>query len=53
MGGTSLPPSGNRNLDDMAQRFVGAQTAIERAVRRHPEGFWHVYADGGIKKMWP
>jgi hypothetical protein len=45
--------SGNLGLDDMAQRFVDAHSAILRAVARSPVGFWHVYEDGRITKMWP
>lgn len=44
---------GNANLDAISGAFGAAMPAILRAVRRHPLGFWHVHANGTIKKMWP
>jgi hypothetical protein len=44
---------GNTKLDVIAERFLAAMPAIERAVDRGAVGFWHVYADGLIKRMWP
>lgn len=44
---------GNLRREEMAGRFLRAMKPILRAVARHPEGFWHVYADGSIRKMWP
>jgi hypothetical protein len=45
--------SGNLGLDDMAQRFVDAESAILNAASRHSVGFWHVHAGGRVTKMWP
>jgi len=45
--------SGNMDIDDMTQAFLAALPKIERATRDEPVGFWHVYLDGKIKRMWP
>lgn len=44
---------GNLRLDQMIERFVAARPAIERGVATYDIGFWHVYADGAVKRMWP
>lgn len=44
---------GNAALDVIAQRFLRAMPAIERAIHRTDVGFWHVHAGGRISKMWP
>ena len=44
---------GNLSIDQMVERFAAARPAIERGVARHEVGFWHVYADGAVKRMWP
>lgn len=44
---------GNANLDTISETWSFAMTAIVRAVARGATGFWHVYADGSIKRMWP
>lgn len=45
--------SGNMNIDGMTRAFVDALPRIERVSRDEPAGFWHVYRDGKIKRMWP
>jgi hypothetical protein len=44
---------GNAAIDTMARTFLDAMQRIDRAVRSHTRGFWHVYPGGRIKKMWP
>jgi hypothetical protein len=44
---------GNAGLDDIAETWIRAMPAIHRTVKRGDTGFWHVYADGTIKRMWP
>lgn len=45
--------SGNMDLAQMTQAFLDALPKIERAARDEPVGFWHVYRDGKVKRMWP
>lgn len=45
--------SGNLDIDGMSQALLAALPQIERAARTEPRGFWHVYRDGHIKRMWP
>ena len=33
--------------------FLDALPKIERVAGEEPVGFWHVYRDGKIKRMWP
>ena len=40
------------DIDDMTQAFLDALPKIER-WRRGARGFWHVYRDGKIRRMWP
>lgn len=44
---------GNANLDTISETWSLAMPAIHRAVARRAAGFWHVYADGSIHRMWP
>lgn len=44
---------GNASIEVMASSFLSAMTRIEHAVQRGGAGFWHVYADGTIRRMWP
>lgn len=44
---------GNATVAEMAGRLVTAVPAITRAVHRHPAGFWHISADGSVRRMWP
>lgn len=44
---------GNASLDAISRSWIAAIPAISRAVRRGDTGFWHVYTDGRIKRMWP
>ena len=44
---------GNASLDTISGAWTAAIPAISRAVSRGATGFWHVYADGRIKRMWP
>ncbi|TGN63043.1 hypothetical protein EXE59_03095 [Nocardioides eburneiflavus] len=43
---------GNANLDTISATLLRAMPAIGRAVSRQATGFWHVYGDGTIKRMW-
>ncbi len=45
--------SGNMNIAEMTQAFLEAMPRIEQAAREVPFGFWHVYRNGKIKRMWP
>jgi hypothetical protein len=45
--------SGTMDIDGMTLAFLNALPKIERASRGEPAGFWHVYRDGKIKRMWP
>lgn len=45
--------SGNMDIDAMTQAFLDALPKIERVAGEDPVGFWHVYRDGKIKRMWP
>jgi hypothetical protein len=45
--------SGNLDIAQMTQAFLDALPRIERATTEEPVGFWHVYRDGKIKRMWP
>lgn len=38
---------------DMVAAFGTARPAIERAVAHDGGGFWHLYREGSIKRMWP
>lgn len=44
---------GNLNIAEMSQALLDAMPRIARAVRSQPTGFWHVYRDGTIRRMWP
>jgi|GEM_PF-1353746 len=43
---------GNATVAVMVASFLAAMTRIDRAVERQTVGFWHVYADGRIRRMW-
>lgn len=45
--------SGNLDIDAMTQTFLDALPKIERVAGQDPVGFWHVYRNGKIKRMWP
>ena len=45
--------SGNMDIDAMTQAFLDALPKIERVAGEDPVGFWHVYRDGKIKRIWP
>src|SRR4029450_10024641 len=45
--------SGNLDIAQMTQAFLDALPRIERAATEESVGFWHVYRDGQIKRMWP
>ena len=45
--------SGNLDIAQMTQAFPDAVPKIERAARDEPVGFWHIYRDGELKRMWP
>ena len=44
---------GNLTIETMAEALLAAVPRISRAVRSQPTGFWHVFRDGTIKRMWP
>jgi uncharacterized protein with PIN domain len=43
----------NMNIEEMTQAFLDSLPKIERAATEEPVGFWHVYRDGKIRRMWP
>jgi hypothetical protein len=43
--------NGNLVAEQMADRFIGSRSRIERAVRESDGGFWHVYDSGAIRRM--
>lgn len=45
--------SGNMDIDGMTEARLEALAKIGRAAQDEPVGFWHVYRDGRIKRMWP
>lgn len=45
--------SGNLGIDGMTQAFLAALPRIQRAAQDEPVGFWHIYRDGTIRRMWP
>jgi hypothetical protein len=45
--------SGNLDIDGMTQAFLDALPTIEPLAREEAVGFWHVYRDGQVKRMWP
>ena len=45
--------SGNMDIAQMTQAFLDALPRIERATRDEPGGFWHVYRNGELRRMWP
>ena len=45
--------SGSMDIDAMTQAFLHALPRIGRAAHDEPVGFWHVYRDGKIRRMWP
>lgn len=45
--------SGNMDIEEMARAFLHAMPRIANAVAAHPIGFWHIYRDGAIRRMWP
>lgn len=44
---------GNMGVDMMSQALLSAMPRIARAVATQRTGFWHVYRDGTIRRMWP
>jgi PIN like domain len=44
---------GNASIEDMTLSLVAALPRIVRAAAQGASGFWHVYLDGHIRKMWP
>ena len=45
--------SGNLDIEGMSTAFLKALPVIARIAREEPAGFWHVYRDGQLKRMWP
>lgn len=45
--------AGSAKVELMSERLIAALPSISRAVLRGTPGFWHAYADGTIRKMWP
>lgn len=54
-GATLLFCLANQQLstDQMVAALATARGRIHRAIDRGDAGFWHVYLDGSIKRMWP
>lgn len=44
---------GNMNIDEMSRALIEAMPRIARVVAARQTGFWHVYSDGSIRRMWP
>jgi PIN like domain len=44
---------GNMTIAEMSQVLLLAMPKVIRAVETTDTGFWHVYRDGSIKRMWP
>jgi hypothetical protein len=44
---------GNLLVAEMVDRLVQASDAIYRGVFESELGFWHVYDDGQVRRMWP
>jgi hypothetical protein len=44
---------GNMDVAAMSQALLDGMPRIARAVATQPTGFWHVYRDGSIRRMWP
>lgn len=44
---------GNASISVMTDTLLAALPRIQRAARHAEAGFWHVYANGTIKRMWP
>lgn len=45
--------NGQGTVADMVAGFSAAMPAILRAVARGDPGYWHIHADGTLRKMWP
>lgn len=45
--------SGTMTIKEMTQALLSALPRAERVARQTPAGFWHIYRDGTIKRMWP
>lgn len=45
--------AGTLQVAQMVDAFEGAKARIHRAVDLGTGGFWHVYTDGNVRKMWP
>lgn len=44
---------GNLRRAEASQRLIDALPAILRGTLQHDLGFWHVYARGAVRRMWP
>lgn len=44
---------GNASIDAMTHSLLAAMPRIQRATTQIGAGFWHIYADGTIRQMWP
>lgn len=44
---------GNASLDAIFAAWMSAMPRIASVVSGGSTGFWHVYGDGRIKRMWP
>lgn len=45
--------SGSMDIEEMTRALLDALPAIQRVARDQTTGFWHVYRDGSIRRMWP
>lgn len=44
--------SSNWTIDVMVEVLEIARSRIEKVVARGDSGFWHVYRDGKLRKIW-
>jgi hypothetical protein len=45
--------SGTMDIAEMTQALLAALPRIENVARTEDPGFWHVYREGTIRRMWP
>ena len=45
--------SGTMDIAEMTQALLVALPRIQGVARSEAAGFWHVYRDGTIRRMWP
>jgi hypothetical protein len=45
--------SGTMDIAAMTEALLAALPRIQRVILDEDGGFWHIYRDGAIKRMWP